>query len=303
MPRHAIVTRLAVPALALLTALAAAPSLHAQRLDAIRGELERRIAQHHGTVGMAVIDLRSDETLAIAGDEPFPSASLIKVPLLVEVMAQVERGRLRLEDPIVLLEIDKQPGSGILQLLDAPHHLTVREAAVLMIAVSDNTATNLLIDEVGIRPVNERMDSLGLPRTTLHSKTFLRSTSIAMDSSAVWGLGVTTPLEMTRLLAMIQRGQVVSPEVSRIMLEMLEAQFYGSGLPRYLPSGSVAHKTGDLNAARHDCGIVDTEPALYAICVMTKENRDESWAIDNEAHVLIAELARTVHGALAGSGG
>jgi beta-lactamase class A len=295
--RHRILAVLCVG-----TVLLGAPPVHAQRLESIRDSLERRIARHQGTAGMAVIDLRTDDTLAIAGDEPFPSASLIKVPLLVEVMAQVERGRLRLDDPIVLLEIDKQPGSGVLHLLDAPHHLTVRDAAALMIALSDNTATNLLIDKVGIRPVNERMDSLGLPRTTLHSKTFLRSTSIAMDSSAVWGLGVTTPLEMTRLLAMIRREEVVSPEASRTMLSLLEDQFYGSGLPRYLPPGSVAHKTGDLDASRHDCGVVITDDAEYAICVMTKENQDTSWAIDNEAHVLIAEIARTVHQALTAGG-
>ncbi|MGH7476474.1 MAG: serine hydrolase [Longimicrobiales bacterium] len=274
--------------------------LAAQRLERVREPLEQRIAQHEGTVGVAVIDLRTDEILAIGADEPFPSASVIKVPLLVEVMDQVERGRLRLDEPIMLLDIDKQPGSGVLQFLDTPHELSVRDAAFLMIALSDNTATNLLIDKVGIRPVNDRMDSLGLPRTTLHSKTFQRATSIAVDSSVVYGLGVTTPLEMARLLAMIHRGEVISATASQTMLELLDAQFSGTGLPRYLPSGSVAHKTGELDAARHDCGIVDTEQAAYAICVMTKENADTSWRLDNEAHLLIADVARLVHRALGG---
>lgn len=282
--------------------LPAAPGA-AQQLERVRPDLERRIAEHHGTVGLAVIDLRTDETLSIGGDEPFPSASVIKVPLLVELLTQVERGELSLDDPIAMLAIDQQPGSGVLQFLDTPHELSVRDAAFLMIAFSDNTATNLLIDKVGIRPVNERMDSLGLTRTALHSKTFLRSTSIDIEGSEEFGLGVTTPMELARLLAMIQRKEVVSAEASALMLDMLGEQFYGHGLPRYLPSGSVAHKTGDLAASRHDCGIVETDEAAFAICVMTKDNEDRSWRLDNEAHVLIADLAKMVFDALGATGG
>jgi beta-lactamase class A len=304
-PHTTLAMRLWALAAALLSAAVPAQAAAQQRpLAALRPALEQRIARHEGVVGLAVIDLATGDTLSIRGDEPFPTASVIKVPVLVEVFHQVEHGRLRLDDPIVLLEVDKRPGSGLLQHLSAPLQLTVRDAALLMIALSDNTATNLLIDKVGIRAVGARMDSLGLPRTKLHSKVFDRASSIAPDSSARWGLGVTTPNEMARLFAMIHRGEAVSPEASKEMLRMLRAQFYGEGIPRYLPPGTtVAHKTGSINEARHDCGIVSSrEPQRdYVLCILTKENRDRSWRIDNEAQVLIADLARIVHEGLTGA--
>jgi beta-lactamase class A len=304
-PLTTLTTRFWTLAAALVSAAAPAPIAAQQRpLAAVRPALEARIARHEGIVGVAVIDLATGDTLAIRGDEPFPTASIIKVPVLVEVFHQVEHGRLHLDDPIVLLDVDKRPGSGLLQHLSAPLQLTVRDAALLMIALSDNTATNLLVDKVGIRSVGVRMDSLGLPRTKLHSKVFDRASSIAPDSSARWGLGVTTPNEMARLLAMIYRGEAVSPEASKEMMRMLRAQFYGEGIPRYLPPGTtVAHKTGSINESRHDCGIVSSrEPQRdYVLCVLTKENRDTSWRIDNEAHVLIADLARIVHEGLTGT--
>ncbi|HEX7089874.1 MAG TPA: serine hydrolase [Longimicrobiales bacterium] len=300
-----LTTRLWAIAAALVPAATATPAAAQPRpLAALRPALEERIARHEGTVGVAVIDLATGDTLSIRGDEPFPTASIIKVPVLVEVFHQVEHGRLHLDDPIVLLDVDKRPGSGLLQYLTAPLQITVRDAALLMIALSDNTATNLLVDKIGIRSVGVRMDSLGLPRTELHSKVFDRASSIAPDSSARWGLGVTTPNEMARLLAMIYRGEAVSPEASKEMMRMLRAQFYGEGIPRYLPPGTrVAHKTGSINESRHDCGIVSSrEPQRdYVLCVLTKENRDTSWRIDNEAHVLIADLARIVHEGLTGT--
>jgi len=282
-------------------ALLALPAAAQQDLGRLRAALEQRIARHDGTVGLALIDLARGDTLSIRGDEPFPTQSVIKVPILVELFHQIEHGKLRLDDPIVLVEADKKPGSGILQFLDTPHALTVRDAAFLMIALSDNTATNLIIDKVGIRNVGTRMDSLGLPRTKLHSKTFDRSTSIAPDSSVRYGLGVTTPLESARLLAMIYRGEVVSADASASMIEMLREQFYNEKLPRHLPAGvRVAHKTGEGSESRNDCGIVYAPGGDYVLCVFTNRNADRSWRIDNEGHVVIADLARIVHDALRG---
>lgn len=264
-------------------------------LQALRPALEQRIARHKGTVAVSVLDPRTGESLSIRGDEPFPSASIIKVPVLVELFQQVKDGRLRMEDPITLIEADKVPGSGMLQFLSTPHQLTVRDAALLMTIVSDNTATNILLDKVGLRAVGARMEALGLPRTKVHSKSFMRQTSIAPDSSARYGLGVITANEMSRLLALIYRGEAVSPEASKEMVEMLKKQFYSEGIPRHIAATAVAHKTGSLDAARHDCGIVYSQEKDYVLCVLTKDNADQSWGIDNEAHLLIADIARLVH--------
>jgi beta-lactamase class A len=235
--------------------------------------------------------------LSIRGSERFPSASVIKVPILVELFQQVQRGPLALTDPLVLLAADQRPGSGVLQFLSTPHQLTVRDAAMLMVILSDNSATNLLIDKIGIRNVNARMDSLGLRQTRLHAKVFLgTSTTIDTAGTRQWGLGVTTPEEMGTLFEKLYRGSVVSPDASKQMLDMLRRNFDYEEIPRLLPGGvTVAHKTGKLDASRSDCGIVYHDGRDYVLCIFTRENQDKSWRVDTEARITIGELARIVH--------
>ena len=269
----------------------------AQALDKLRVPLEQRIAKHRGTVGLYLKDLSTGETLSIGGTDPFPSASVIKVPVLVELFAQIERGPLKLTDPLVLLAADQRPGSGVLQFLSTPHNLTVADAATLMIILSDNSATNLIIDKVGIRNVNARMDSLGLKQTRLHAKVFLgSSTTIDTAATRQWGLGVTTPAEMGTLFEKLYRGTVVSDTASKQMLGMLRRNFDYEEIPRLLPPGiAVAHKTGKLDASRSDCGIVYNPGRDYVLCIFTKDNVDRSWRVDTEARVTMGELARLVH--------
>lgn len=265
----------------------------------MRARIEARAAEHDGVVGLAVVDLASGEWLLVRGDEKFPTASVIKVPVLVELFHQVAGGRLRLEDTLVALGADKKPGAGILRHLDAPHRLTVADAVYLMIAHSDNTAANLLIDRVGIDAVNRRLDAFGLRHTRLYRKLFeADSASFAPDSAARWGVGVTTPREMTRLFERIYRGEVVSPAASARMIDILKKQFHRTKIPRDLPPVEVANKTGEINASRNDCGIVYGRGRDFALCVFTKENRDQSWTLHNRAEALIGELARIVYDGL-----
>lgn len=284
--------------------------------EGLRERLEARIAEHEGTVGLVVLDPVTGESLSIRGDERFPTASNIKVPILLDLFHQVEAGRIRLSDPLVMLDVDRVGGSGILQHFDAPLQITVKDAATFMIAQSDNTATNLIIDKLGVRAVNERMDSLGYPGTRLWAKVSRsRQTSIDPDSSRVFGLGVTTPMESARMFASLYRLEAVSAEASRQMIAMLRAQAWGyNEIPRYLPTGVVvAHKTGSVSATRNDCGIVYAQrprgagifdpPAPgnrdYVICVYTNENEDRGWQpVDNAAEVLIGDLSRIVWEAL-----
>jgi beta-lactamase class A len=259
----------------------------------LRPVLENRIAQHRGVVGVVVLDSHSGELLSIRGDEPFPSASVIKVPVLFEIMYRAQEGAWDLDDPLSMLELDRTPGAGILQHLSTPFPLTVRDAALLMTALSDNTATNLLLEKLGPRSVGERMAALGMPETRVFRKVFGNpADSFDPAGSERWGFGVTTPLDQARLLAWIHRGDAVNPDASREMLRMLRAQFYREGIPRHLPPAvEVAHKTGSISAARHDCGIVFGPEREYVICAMTRENEDTRYTADNEAEALIAELS------------
>src|SRR5256714_5758728 len=160
---------------------------------ALRKKLDSIADAHHGTVGYSVIDLETGARISRRGDETFSTARLIKVAILVTVYDLVAKGQLSLDDPLTVLKIDQVPGSGVIQFLHNGTVLTSHDAAWLMSTISDNTATNLLLDRIIIRRVWAKMDSLGLQHTRVHSKSFLRNSSVAMDSSVKYWLGVTTP--------------------------------------------------------------------------------------------------------------
>lgn len=285
----------AVLAAALLLPLAATPARADVPADtaALRRQLQELARGHAGVVGVSVRNLATGEAVSIRGDEVFPSASLIKVPVLVTLMDEVRRGAVRLDERAGFIARDRVGGSGVLGRMEPGLTPTVGDLGWLMTSISDNTATNLLLDKLDIRTVWAKMDSLGLPNTRIHSKTFRRHTSVAMDSSVRWGLGKTSPDEMVRLFALLHEGRAVSPALDSAALAMLRDNQDGTKLTRWLPAGvAVAHKSGDVDQARNDCGIIYGPDTPVAICVMTRENRDTSYAVDNAAHLLIARMGR-----------
>lgn len=262
---------------------------------ALRRSLEEVVRGYPGVAGISVRNLGNGESLSIRGSETFPTASLIKVAVLVALLDEVHRGTIRLDERMGMIARDRVGGSGVLKHMEPGLPLTVGDAAWLMITLSDNTATNLILDKVNVRTVWTKMEALGLPHTKVHSKTFLRATSVAMDSSAKYGLGVTTPDETVRLFALLHEGKAVSPGMDSLALAMLRANQDGGKLVRWLPGGvDVAHKSGDVDRARNDCGIVYAPSAPLAVCVMTRENQHTTYAVDNPAHLLIARVAREV---------
>jgi beta-lactamase class A len=288
---------MALPAAACVRAQgsqASAPeAAHRADTAALRSALESLADAHHGVVGYAVHNLETGERLTRRGDETFSTASLIKVPILVTVYDLVERGRLSLDDRLTVLAIDKVPGSGLLQHLHDGAEITVRDAAWLMTTISDNTATNLLLDRIIIRRVWDKMEALGLMNTKVHSKSFLRSSSVAMDSSAKYGLGVTTPNEMARLFELIAEGKTVSASADSAMLVMLEHNTDDVMLQRYVSGARAAHKTGATNSVRTECTLWRL-PARVVACVLTKDNEDTRWVLDNEAQVTMARIGEAI---------
>lgn len=296
--------RLVLPLLAQLGATACATGQTAARVSgagpfaradtaSLRRVLDSLATAHKGVVGFAVHNVDTGERLERRGDETFPTASLIKVPILVTVFDLVEQKKLSLDDPLTLLGIDKVPGSGNLQFMHDGANLTVRDAAWLMSVTSDNTATNLLLDRIVIRRVWEKMEKLGLPHTKVHSKVYLRMASVAMDSSVKYGLGVTTPNEMSRLFALLADGKAVSPKADSTMLDILAHNEDYAGVQRYVDSLTVPHKTGATDQVRTECALFPLQSRVVA-CILTKENADQRWLIDNEAQVTMARMGRAI---------
>jgi beta-lactamase class A len=248
---------------------------------------------HHGVVGYTVVNLETGERLSRRGDEPFPTASLIKVPIAVALMEQVAVGQLSLDDRITVLRIEKVPGAGVLQFLHDGAEITIRDAMWLMLTLSDNTATNLLLSRVEMRRVWDAMEKRGLPRTKVHSKVFLRLASVAPDSSVKYGLGVSTPNEMARLFTMLADGKAVTAAADSVIMDMLEHNEDGQLLQRYIDGVRAPHKTGATDAVRTECAVFYLQTRVVA-CVLTRENQDQRWVLDSEPQRTLAELGRVI---------
>ena len=274
------------------------PGVHADTA-ALRHTLDSIADAHHGVVGYSVIDLETGARISRRGDETFPTASLIKVAILVTVYDLVAKGQLSLDDPLTVLHIDQVPGSGIIQFLHNGTVLTVHDAAWLMSTISDNTATNLLLDRIIIRRVWAKMDSLGLQHTRVHSKSFLRNSSVAMDSSVKYGLGVTTPNEMARLFELLALGKAVNHAADSAMLDILEHNTTDFMLQRYAAGARAAHKDGETDAVRAECTLWYLRNRVVA-CVMTKENKDQRWILDNEPQLTLANMGLAIINAFGG---
>jgi D-alanyl-D-alanine carboxypeptidase (penicillin-binding protein 5/6) len=278
---------------------AAAKEALAAKSDAMTLEkmLGPAIEQHRGDVGLAVKHLVTGESFVYQADQPMPTASLIKFPVMIATYQAVADGRVSLDDMITLQADDQVGGSGVLSLHLSPGtKLSLRDAVQLMIVYSDNTATNLVIDKIGLPATNQCMDPLGCPETRLNSKVFRRDTSIDLDRSRKYGLGSTTAGEMIKLLERLHRREVVSDKASEAMLEHLYACEDKIKTPRLLPPGiRVAHKTGSVSATRTDAGIMETPAGPIAFAILTNNNEDRRWTDDNDGDLFIAEMGAAIY--------
>jgi D-alanyl-D-alanine carboxypeptidase (penicillin-binding protein 5/6) len=279
-------------AVCLLCVLLVSP-VHAQSL----GErLRPLISAHEGDVAVAIKHLKTGESFAHQADEPMPTASLIKLAVMVEAYRQASEGKVNLNDTVTFREEDKTPGSGILSTnLSGGATFTLRDAVRLMIAYSDNSATNLVLAKIGLPSTTETMEKLGLPNTRIHAFVFRPNSSIAPERSKQFGLGSTTANEMIRLVEMIQSKKVVTPEACDAMLDHLR-HCEDKRLSRLLPIGvRVAHKTGSVAAVRTDAGLIEAKGGPIAICVLTRNNKDQGWTEENAGEVLTSKIARAVY--------
>ena len=255
------------------------------------------IEKHRGKVAVAVKNLATGESFAYHADDPMPTASLIKFPVMVETYRQAAEKRIDLKSLVTLQKGDQVPGSGILT-----NHFSVGasfplvDAVHLMIVFSDNTATNLVLDRIGLKSTAETMEKLGYPNTKIHSKVFRRDTSVFPDRSKRFGLGSTTAGEMVRLCEALHKKQLVSPEASEAMLGHMRKCDDKDKFPRFLPSGTkIAFKTGSVDASKTAAGIIECGAGPVAVCVLTNDNEDRRWVTDNAGNRLCADVARAVY--------
>jgi beta-lactamase class A len=261
---------------------------------ALRRTLDSLATHHHGVVGYAVRNIDTGERLSLRGDETFPTASLIKVAILVTVYDAAAKHELSLDDPLSTLAVDQVPGSGVLQYMHPGLVLTVHDAAWLMITLSDNTATNLLLQKIGMRRVWSKMESLGLPHTKVHHMVFRGDlTSVAPDSSKKYGLGVTTPNEMATLFTLLASGKAVNAVADSTMLDILEHNTDGEMLQRYANGTRAAHKTGAVDDARTECSLFYLRGRVVT-CVFSRANADTRWVLDSEAQVTLARMGEAI---------
>ncbi len=282
------------------------------RAQVAAGGLEAQLrgiaAEHHGGVALFAENLRTGETVGLDADRVVQTASVIKLGILYEALEQLRAGTLRWDDKVEMRAADRVPGSGVLHLLDAPLELTFKDVLTLMIVMSDNAATNLAIDHVGLANVDRRMASLGLKNTYLYKKIFTPvAPGVVLPADfKQFGLGKTTAREMVGLMGMIVECRLGAPvqagdkALCGTAVEMLETQFYRGSIPRYLGrmpgavDGSIANKTGALDAVRNDVGAVSTKAGMVVMGVFTYGNVDRTWGVDVEGELTIAKLARAV---------
>lgn len=238
-----------------------------------------------GVLGLAFKDLTTGKTLFLNEREVFPQASSIKIAVLAEMFKQAEEGRLDLDAFLTVDDGDRVAGSGVLYFLGRPSlSLSVRDTAVLMVVLSDNTATNLLIDKVGMEAVNRRMDALGLGKTRLRRKMMdLKAASEGREN-------VSTPLEMMTLLESVWKGAFLKEPGRKAFLDMLAIP-KDSPLRAGVPEGvEVAEKPGELEAVRCDSGIVLLAGRPYVLSVMTTYLKR-----DGDGNPAIARISRLIY--------
>lgn len=238
-------------------------------------------------IGVAVQAPNGDR-FSLRGDERFISASTIKIPIMVEIYRQIDRGNLSLDDTFSLTKEDICPGSGVLLQLHPGIELTLRDIVYLMMSISDNTATNMLIDLAGMENVNEAIASLGMPNSALGRK--MRGVPASGNSPENWA----TPNDFRNVIDAILTGTAASRESCDGMIEMLSLQQNTRRVGRYFPEGTLpwGSKTGTVGNVSHDAGFVRGPNGDMVVTVFT-----QGFLLLHDAEPVMGEIAR--HAAVA----
>jgi beta-lactamase class A len=244
--------------------------------------------QVRGVVGIYVKNLRTGKTAGFQADTLFPTASIVKVPILVGVMDKIEKGELQYNQDLVYKDSLLYAGVDILGSFKSGEMIELSKVMMLMLTMSDNTASLWLQSLAGTGArINEILDSLGLRFTRVNSRTPGRE-----ENRKQFGWGQTTPREIATLMEKIYRGEVVSPKASERMLRVLGRNYHDvNGISQIPPYIFVASKTGEVNQSRNETLLVMAPNGPYVYTISTKNLEDQSWASTNEAWILCRKLS------------
>ncbi|NLJ59974.1 MAG: serine hydrolase [Firmicutes bacterium] len=240
-----------------------------------------------GIFGIAAKDFSTGREILLNADRQFVAASIIKIPIMVEAFSQAEEGLIRLQAKVKLVDTDKVGGSGILKVLSQGIKIPVIDLIRLMIVISDNTASNILIDILGINRVNRTMQELGFAEIILRRK-FMTLPQAVQTANSV------TPQSITGLLEKIAKGQVVSGWACEEMVKIMKQQQYSDLIPALIPVSydkeeslvgqtknvEIAHKTGSVSGVRHDAAIVYAGSTNYVVTILTSDLPDTNHGED-----------------------
>jgi beta-lactamase class A len=293
-----VVTQVVSKSLAVLVLLLAAGSAFAQTVQPVQqAALDQRVraelAQFKGKVKLFAKNLDTGAVYELGGGDRVPTASTIKIAIMVEAFARVAEGKAKWTDELVLTKEKKVGGSGILQEFADGLHMTFRDGVSMMMIMSDNTATNLVIDVLGADAINARMESLGLKETRLMRRVFGGGESVEgkKEENKQFGLGRTSPQEMVTLLEKLERGEVINPTASKEMLDLMKREQGTNGIWRGQWRVPKATKSGALDALRSNIGILYHSRGRIALAITCYEMPEVIWTVDNPALLLMSRLS------------
>ena len=267
-----------------------APSRSADALD---DRVKAELASFKGKVSLFAKNLDTGETYSLGADDRVRTASTIKIAVMVEAFALVAEGKAKWSDELVLTKAARFSGSGVLPELSDGLRLTLRDCVNLMMLVSDNTATNMILDYLTTDAVNGRMNSLGFKQIRI-----LRRVGSGGESkegkdpdNKRFGLGVATPREMVTLLEKIERGEIVNPTVSKEMIVLMKREQGHYAIGRTLWDTPMASKYGALDHLRSSIGIIYAKSGRIAMAITCDDVPDINWSVDNPAYLLMSRLS------------
>lgn len=269
-------------------------ALCAQTNSALDSRVRAEIAPFKGKVFLYAKNLDTGETYSFNGDERVRTASTIKIAVMIEAFARVAEGKAKWTDELVLTKAARYAGSGILPELTDGLRLSLQDCVRLMMLLSDNTATNMVLDYLTTDAVNERMNSLGFKATRIMRRVGGGGESKEgklNDNLKRFGLGATSPHEMVQIMEKLESGEIISKDASRQMIDLMKREQGRNSIGRSMPNVPIASKYGALDALRSCVAILYTKQGKVAMAITVDEMPEVIWSVDNPGYLLMSRLS------------